>query len=216
MEKEWLDFADLDLILKVTPALWMSNFDQKQLVCILSLKPNAGFWPNFMYCIIGMVKRFHYILVTMSQFSRFPHYKDCKNEPCLHSISWTNRWILTKLAQKDHWDKGRMWLDFGDLGLIFKVTSTLWMSNFDSTKACLHLISWTKWWIQAKLHVLYYWDKINNLIRIWWPWPNFQGHHTIKTAKISLICSISCESMHGFWPNCQRHIIGTGKRSDKI
>ena len=29
MGKKWLDFDDLDLIFKVTPALWMSNFDKK-------------------------------------------------------------------------------------------------------------------------------------------------------------------------------------------
>ena len=29
MGKEWLDFDDIDLIFKVTPALWMSFFDQK-------------------------------------------------------------------------------------------------------------------------------------------------------------------------------------------
>ena len=31
MGKKWLDFVDLDLIYKVTPALWMSNFDKKSL-----------------------------------------------------------------------------------------------------------------------------------------------------------------------------------------
>ena len=56
--KNWLDFDDIDLIFKVTSVLWMSNDDQKQLVCILSLEQNDGFWPNFTYCIIGMVKRF--------------------------------------------------------------------------------------------------------------------------------------------------------------
>ena len=55
-----LDFGDLNLIFMVTPALWMSNFDQKRL-------------------------------------SKSPHYKDCENKPFLHSISWTNWWILTKL-----------------------------------------------------------------------------------------------------------------------
>ena len=30
MGKKSLDFGDLDLIFKVTPALWMSNFDQKK------------------------------------------------------------------------------------------------------------------------------------------------------------------------------------------
>ena len=29
MEKKWLDSGDLDLIFKVTSALWMSHFDKK-------------------------------------------------------------------------------------------------------------------------------------------------------------------------------------------
>ena len=38
-----------------TSTLKFSNFDQKQLVYTLSLKPNDGFWPNFIYCNVGMV-----------------------------------------------------------------------------------------------------------------------------------------------------------------
>ena len=38
MEKKWSDFGFLDLIFKVTPALWRSNFDKKEsLVCIYLL-----------------------------------------------------------------------------------------------------------------------------------------------------------------------------------
>ena len=44
---------------------------------------------------------------------------------CLHSIFWTNGWILTKLAHMHYWDGGKKWLDFGDLNLIFKVTPAL-------------------------------------------------------------------------------------------
>ena len=58
MDKKWLDFGEVDLIFKDTPALWMSNFYQIQIVCTLSLEQNDVFWPNFMYCIIGIVKRF--------------------------------------------------------------------------------------------------------------------------------------------------------------
>ena len=29
MDKTWLDFGDLELIFKVTPALWKYKFDQK-------------------------------------------------------------------------------------------------------------------------------------------------------------------------------------------
>ena len=62
-------------------------------------------------------------------------------------------------------------------------------------------ISWTKWWILAKLYVLYHWDEWKELIRFWWPCPNFQGHHTIKTVKMSLVCTLSPEPIGGFWPN---------------
>ena len=31
---------------------------------------------------------------------------------------------------------------------------------------------------------------LKELVRFWWPWPNFQGHHTIKTVKMSLVCTL--------------------------
>ena len=59
MGKKWLDFGVLDLIFKVTPALWMSNFDpKKSLSSPYLLNKNDGFWPIFMYCIVGLIKRF--------------------------------------------------------------------------------------------------------------------------------------------------------------
>ena len=68
--------------------------------------------------------------MTLTSFSRSLHYKDSKNELSVHSISWINRWNLTKLAQIHHCDGGKKWLDFDDLDLIFKVTPALWNSNF--------------------------------------------------------------------------------------
>ena len=70
MGKKWWDFGDLDLILKVTPALWMSNFDKKKSLSAL------------------------YLLNRMMDLSQ----------------------TLYILYQKN-------WLDFGDLDLIFKVTT---------------------------------------------------------------------------------------------
>ena len=68
---------------------------------------------------------------------------------CLHSTSWTNwpnfhRHIIGREEKK--------WLNFGDVDLIFKVTPAL--LKFWPKKACLHPISWTKWRILAKLHIL--------------------------------------------------------------
>ena len=66
-------------------------------------------------------------------------HKDSKNDPCVHPLSWIIRWNLFKLAEILHWDEGKKWLDFGDLDLIFKVTLTLWHSNFDRKKLMWHI-----------------------------------------------------------------------------
>ena len=55
MGKKCLDFGDHDLIFKVTPALCQSL--TKKSLFAHPLEPNDGFWPNFIYCIIGIVKR---------------------------------------------------------------------------------------------------------------------------------------------------------------
>ena len=46
-----------------------------------------------------------------------------KKKACLHPISWTEWRILAKLHVLLHWDGLKIWLDFGDLDLIFKVTT---------------------------------------------------------------------------------------------
>ena len=39
------------------------------------------------------------------------------------------------------------------------------------------------------------------VIRYRWPWPYFQGHYIIKTLKVSLVCTLSHESMDVIWPD---------------
>ena len=39
----------------------------------------------------------------------------------LHNILWTSGWILTKFSWIYNWDITKSWLDFGGLGIIFKV-----------------------------------------------------------------------------------------------
>ena len=46
-----------------------------------------------------------------------------KFKVCVHNISLTNGWNLTELAQIHHKDGAKKWLEFGDLDLIFKVTT---------------------------------------------------------------------------------------------
>ena len=60
MGKKLLDFGDLDHIFKVTPAFECQILTKihvkKELVCNLSHEPNDGYSPNFVYCIIGIIK----------------------------------------------------------------------------------------------------------------------------------------------------------------
>ena len=41
--------------------------------------------------------------------------------------------------------------------------------------------------------------KRKELIRFWWPWPDYQDHQPIKTVKICLFCTISTEPVDGFY-----------------
>ena len=127
--------------------------------------------------------------MTLTSFSRSLHYKDSKNEPCVHSISWINRWNLTKLAQIHHWDWGKKWLDFGDLDLIFKVTPALWNSNFDRKElVCTLSLEPMVEFYQTSTDTLLGQGK--EVIRFWWPRPYFQGHYIIKTLKMSFVCTL--------------------------
>ena len=142
--KKWLDFGDLYLIFKVTPALWNSNFDRKKLVCTLYLEPRGKKMIRFWWPWLWKWRSLH--------------YKDSKSEPCVHSISWINRWNLTRLAQIHQWDWEKKWLDFGDLDIIFKATPALWNSNFNRKKACVHIISWTNGWNFTRLAQIHHLD----------------------------------------------------------
>ena len=87
-------------------------------------------------------------------------------------IFWTDGRILTKLAQIHCCEGGTSWLDFGDLGPIFKVTATFFnVWNFVSGRYLLN--QWTDF-DQTCIDTML--GGCEELIRFWWPWPNFQGH----------------------------------------
>ena len=92
--------------------------------------------------------------------------------------------------------------------LFFKVTPAHWMSSFDPKKFVCTLSLENKDGFRPKL------GQLKDLIRFWWPWPNFQGHHTMKTVKVSLVYTLLPEPINGFWLNLHRNTIGTRKRSD--
>ena len=87
-------------------------------------------------------------------------------------IFWTDGRILTKLAQIHCCEGGTSWLDFGDLGPIFKVTATFFnVWNFVSGRYLLN--QWTDF-DQTCIDTML--GGCEELVRFWWPWPNFQGH----------------------------------------
>ena len=65
----------------------MSNFDQNSLSAPYLLNQMVDSGQTLRIAIIGTIKRINKVLVTLTQFLRSPHYKACKNEHCLHSIS---------------------------------------------------------------------------------------------------------------------------------
>ena len=50
-----------------------------------------------------------------------------------------------------------------------------------------------------------------DLIRFWWPCPNFQGHYTIKIVKMSLVCTLSPEPIDEFDQTYTETPMGYGK-----
>ena len=90
--KNWLDFGDLELIFKVTPALW--NF--KKLVCTQFLEANDGFWPNFYMYIVTLgwftfcVMRYLTWSISpaaglfFSNITSFSYFLECRNPDFFH------------------------------------------------------------------------------------------------------------------------------------
>ena len=80
-------------------------------------------------------------------------------------IFWTDGRILTKLAQIHCWEGGTSWLDFGDLGPIFKVTATFFnVWNFVSVRYLMN--QWTNLYQTCTDTML---GGCEKLIWFWWP-----------------------------------------------
>ena len=93
----------------------------------------------------------------------------------LSSLYLLNQWVDFDQTCTDIIGRGgKKWLDFGDLDLIFKHFEIL-----TKMLVCTHLLNQMTVSDQTSYVVTLGWFK--DLIRFLWPWPNFQGHHTIKT-----------------------------------
>ena len=59
----------------------------------------------------------------------------------LHNIFWTSSWILTRFAWIYNWNITKNWLDFGDLGLIFKATTVENWTFYDTFLSAQYLFN---------------------------------------------------------------------------
>ena len=128
----------------------------KKLVCTRSFQPNNGFWPNFTYCIIGIIKK---------KLIRF-------------SWSWPNF-------------QGHHTIKTVKMSLVY----TLSPESIDG------------FWPNSKETSI---EHEEEMIRFCWPWPHFQGHTTTLNVKFwpkKIVCTLTLEPSNGFWPNFSHCII---------
>ena len=126
IEKNWLDFGDLDPIFKVTQGLRLL----KNGLSAPYYEGMDGFWPNLHNYIVVTWKRIWLYFGDLDPIFKVPGgLKLLENGFSAHYLQ--NEWMdLTKLVQLYCWDRNKNWLDFGDLDPldfgdldhIFKVT----------------------------------------------------------------------------------------------
>ena len=65
-----------------------------------------------------------------------------------------------------------------------------------------------------------FWPNLHNtllggreeLIKCWWPWPNFQGHSSTSKCPKYVFLALSSELVDEFWPNLHRYIVRKKER----
>ena len=135
-----------------------------------------------------MGERSDYVLVTLTLFSRSPHYKFSKkilvNEvKSLCTQYLFNQWLETELAQIHHKNRAPHY-EFSKKILVNEVKSL-----------CAHYL-FNQWleFDQTGTDTSSGWGK--EVIRFWWPWPYFQGHCIINTQKVSLVNAVKSLCAH--------------------
>ena len=138
IQKNWLDFGDLDPIFKVT---WGLRLLENGSSAPYLLKEWMDFDQTCTSILHWHGKELIRFFFTLTPFSRSHKGLDCWKMACLHLISWRNSWILTKLAQLYCCDMEKNCLYFGDLDPIFKVTGGLRLLE-NSLSVLYLLIEW--------------------------------------------------------------------------
>ena len=148
--------------------------------------------------------------MTLIPFSRSHDGLDGWKMACLHTISWMNGWIFTKLVHLYCWDIEKNWLDFGDLDPIFKVTGGLILLENGFSASYLQ----NEWMDFDQTCTAILLRQGQEKIRFWWPWPHFQSHRRAQIVGKWLVCTLSPEWMDWFLLNLYIYIVVTWKRTD--
>ena len=121
-DEELIWFKCFDLFFKVSAGLKLPNLNQKVLVCTKYLTNQlAGFNQICMDITFGHDKKLNRFWWPWTNFQGHCQTKSV----CLHVISWTVGWNITKFASLYKSDRINSLVGFGDLDLIFKVTASL-------------------------------------------------------------------------------------------
>ena len=140
MMKSWLGFDDFDLAFKVTAGLKLPNLSPKVLVCTISHELVGRFQPDLHGYNIGTWWKAGLVLVTLTYFSRSLRDLNCQiwAKRCL----WT-QYLMNQLADFNQicmditFGLPKSWIGFGDLDLIFKVTTRLNPPNLSQKVLCM-------------------------------------------------------------------------------
>ena len=142
MMKSWLGFGGLDLIFKVAAGLKVPKLSRKEvLVRIISHELVGRLQPDLQVYNIETWWRADLVLVTLTYFSRSLQDLNCQ--------IWTKRRLCAQYLMNQLADFNQICMDitfghdkklnrFGDLDLIFKVTSRLNPPNLSQKSVCLH------------------------------------------------------------------------------
>ena len=160
-------------------------FWPKNLVCILSLEPNDGFWPNFIYCIIGMIKELikfwwlwpnfqghHTIKLYCSNFRIITTIFGCPNlaflQYFLHQRIVAFQIVVCLIMSPNQKGGG---------------TYCFWCTSHQRCSlSSLYPLNQSMDFDQTYTDTLLGGSK--EVIRFWWPWPPFQGHTNFEIFKL--------------------------------
>ena len=106
----------------------------------------------------------------------------------VYTLVLTNGWILTKLAYKQHWYKGRSGYSLVTLASFSRSHRHFNIKFWPNKLICTLSLEPNDGFRLSSMYCIIGIVK-KYLIRFWGPWPIYQGHNTIRTVKISFLSS---------------------------